>query len=98
MSATKTGATSVAIAACRPSMPIITATSDKRVAGQLALSYASASFVCEFGENYEIDLVQDLKEKKYMKTPEGKDTLTVVVVSGTQDEAGMTNRIQIREI
>ena len=42
---TASGATADAIAAERPNVPIITVTSNPRVAGQLALTYANSAFV-----------------------------------------------------
>ena len=79
-------------------MPIMSITSDKRVAGQLALRFANAAFVREFDENYAFDAVQDLKGIGYLKLPEGKTELTVVLVSGFKDEEGGTNSIQIRKV
>ena len=96
--ATKSGATARAIAAQRPNMPIVSVTSDPRVAGQLALTYANSAFVREYDENYAFDAVQDLKADGYLKLPEGRDTLKVVLVSGLRDEEGGTNSIQIRKI
>jgi pyruvate kinase len=96
--ATKSGATALAIAAQRPNMPIISITSDPRVAGQLALTYANSSFIREYDENYAFDAVQDLKADGYLKLPEGKDSLKVVLVSGLRDEQGGTNSIQIRKV
>ena len=98
VAATKSGATAEAIAAQRPNMPMISVTSSPRVAGQLALTYANSAFVREYDENYAIDAVQDLKLQGYLKTPEGKDYLTAVIVSGLRDAAGGTNQIQIRRI
>lgn len=96
--ATRSGETANAIAAQRPNMPIMSITSDKRVAGQLALRFANAAFVREFDENYAFDAVQDLKGTGYLKLPEGKTDLTVVLVSGFKDEEGGTNSIQIRKV
>ena len=96
--ATRTGETANAIAAQRPNMPIMSITSDKRVAGQLALRFANAAFVREFDENYAFDAVQDLKNAGYLKLPEGKNELTVVLVTGFKDEEGGTNSIQIRKV
>jgi pyruvate kinase len=98
VAATKTGATASAIAAQRPNIPIVTVTSDARVAGQLALTYANSAFVREYDENYAFDAVQDLKSSGYLKLPEGRDSLKVVLVSGLRDEEGGTNSIQIRKI
>ncbi|MBO4854965.1 pyruvate kinase [Candidatus Saccharibacteria bacterium] len=96
--ATKSGATAEAIAAQRPNIPMVSITSNKRVAGQLALTYANSAYVREYDENYAIETVQDLKANGYLKVPEGKEDLTVVVVSGLRDEEGGTNQIQIRKI
>ncbi len=98
VAATKTGATAFAIAAQRPNVPIVSITSDARVAGQLALTYANSAFVREYEDNYVFDAVADLKASGYLKTADGKDTLKVVVVSGLRDEEGGTNSIQIRKI
>lgn len=98
IAATKTGATAEALAAQRPNLPMISVTGDPRVAGQLALTYANAAFVRPFGENYAIDLAQDLKASGYLRVPEGKEELVAVVVSGLQDKEGATNTIQICRI
>ena len=98
VAATKSGATAAAIAAQRPNMPIVSITSEPRVAGQLALTYANSAFVREYDENYAFDAVQELKASGYLKMSEGKDTLKVVLVSGLRDEEGGTNSIQIRKI
>ena len=96
--ATKSGATAEAIAAQRPNIPMVSITSNRRVAGQLALTYANSAYVREYDENYTLDAIQDLKASGYLKVPEGKEDLTVVVVSGLRDEEGGTNQIQIRKI
>jgi pyruvate kinase len=96
--ATRSGETANAIAAQRPNMPIVSVTSDKRVAGQLALRFANTAYVREFDENYAFDAVQDLKTSGYLKLPEGKTELTVVLVSGFRDVEGGTNSIQIRKV
>ena len=98
VAATKSGATAEAIASQRPNIPMISVTSNPRVAGQLALAYANSAFVRPYDENYFIDEVQDLKASGYLKVPEGKEYLTAVVVSGLRDEEGGTNQIQIRRI
>ncbi len=96
--ATKSGATAEAIAAQRPNIPMVSITSNRRVAGQLALTYANSAYVREYDDNYAVDTVQELKANGYLKLPEGKEELTVVVVSGLRDEEGGTNQIQIRKI
>ena len=47
---TKSGATAESIGAFRPNLPIISVTSEKRTAQQLALSYATKSFIRPDGE------------------------------------------------
>jgi len=96
--ATKSGATAEAIAAQRPNIPMISITSDPRVAGQLALTYANSAYVREYDPDYAADTVQELKNSGYLKMPDGRDTLNVVVVSGLRDEEGGTNQISIRKI
>ena len=95
---TRSGATAVAIAAQRPNVPMVSVTSDPRVAGQLALIYANSSYVRPYAEDYAVDLVQELKQNGYLKLEEGKKDLTVVFVTGLRDEEGGTNRIEVRKI
>jgi pyruvate kinase len=99
IAATKSGATAAAIAAQRPSLPIISVTDDVRVANQLALTYASSAYVRERTEDYALDLARELKDAGYLKLKEGKDGLTIVFLSGDRrDEVGGTDTIQIRKI
>ena len=98
VTATKSGATAAAIAAQRPNIPTLSVTSDPRVAGQLALTYSNVPFVRPYDENYAFDLAQELKDRGYLRVPEGKDSLLVVLVSGLRDEQGGTNSIEIRHI
>ncbi len=95
---TRSGETARAIAAQRPNMPIISITDNARVAGQCALNYATASFLREFERDHAFDAVQDLKTKGYLKLREGRDALTIVLVSGLRNEEGATNTIQVRKI
>ena len=95
---TRSGATAVAIAAQRPNLPMVSVTSDPRVAGQLALIYANSSYVRPYAEDYAVDLVQELKQNGYLKLKEGQKELTVVFVTGLRDEEGGTNRIEVRKI
>lgn len=98
VAATKSGATAEAIASQRPNIPMLSVTSNPRVAGQLALAYANSAIVRPYDADYAITAAQDLKSAGYLKVPEGKDSLTVVLVSGLRDEEGGTNQIQIRKI
>ena len=95
---TLSGATADAIAAQRPNIPMVSVTSNPRVAGQLALTYANSAYVRPFAEGYVVDLVQELKANGYLKMQEGQKELTVVFVSGLRDEEGGTNRIEVRKI
>ncbi|MDR3298213.1 MAG: pyruvate kinase [Candidatus Nomurabacteria bacterium] len=101
--ATKSGATAAAIAAQRPNIPIVSITSDPRVAGQLALTYSNSAFVRPYSDDntytYALDTARDLKNNGYLRVPEGKDELTVIFISGIlRDEIGGTDSIQIRKI
>lgn len=91
---TKTGVTAHHIAAYRPQRPLITVTSDSRVAQQLTLSYASKSFLKPDGEKAGLQLAQELVESGYLPRP-----ATVVLVSGRQPGIeGGTDTIRVRTI
>lgn len=94
---TASGATACAIAAQRPNLPILAVTSDRRVANQLALNYATSAFVRPYSPDYGIDLARELKAAGYLRVPEGRDKLSVVVVSGDRGVAS-TDTIKVREI
>lgn len=92
---TKSGATATSIAAHRPTLPIISATSDQRVAQQLALMYANKSFVRPDGERAGLGLARELKAGNYFG--DGTRPTTVVVVSGKQPGLiGGTDTIRVR--
>ena len=95
---TASGAIADSIAAERPTLPIISVTSSARVAGQLALTYANASFVRPYSENYGIDLIQELKAAGYVAPKEGSDQVLAVIVSGQPNTVSGTDTIQIRNI
>ncbi len=78
---TVSGATATAVAAQRPNLPIITVTSEARVANQLALMYANAAFVRETVD-YGIELARELKESGYLQLKPGAEELKVVLVEG----------------
>ena len=90
---TKSGATAESIAAHRPSLPIISVTSDPRVAQQLSLLYANKSFLRPDGERAGVELAKQLAEEgKFFDLP-----ATVVVVSGRQPGlVGATDTIRVR--
>lgn len=91
---TKTGATAHHLAAYRPLRPIISVTSDPRVAQQLTLLYATKSFLRPDGEKAGLKLAHELVEKGYLPRP-----ATVVLVSGRQPGVeGGTDTIRVRTI
>ena len=95
---TSSGATAAAIAAQRPNVPIITVTSNNRVAGQLALTYANSAFVRPFTETYGLDLAQELAASDYLKKRDDRDHILAVIVSGQPNVEGGTDTIQIRKV
>ncbi len=95
---TSSGATAASIAAQRPNVPIISVTSNARVAGQLALTYANSAFVRPFSDTYGLDLAQELAESDYLKKREGRDYILAVIVSGQPNTVGGTDTIQIRRV
>ena len=93
---TKSGATAARIAACRPELPIAAVTPNKRVAQQLALSYATRSYVREEGEHVGTKLAKELLD---WGTFGRDDKLTAVVVSGRQSGvAGGTDTLRVRVV
>ncbi len=93
---TASGATALAIAAQRPNVPIITVTSDTRVANQMALIYANSAFVRPYSEEYGLKLAKELKKSGYLKLEEGKKDLLVVIVSGGKNKIGGTDTINVQ--
>ena len=94
---TATGATSFTTAAQRPNLPIVTVTSNQRVANQLALLYANSAFVRPYSEEFGYDLAKELKESGYLKVEDGKKDLLAVIVSGNKNKYG-TDTIRVRQI
>lgn len=91
---TRSGATADQIAAHRPSRPIISVTSEPRVAQQLALLYANKSFLRPDGDRAGLVLAKELAERGYFETP-----ATVVLVSGRQPGLiGGTDTIRVRSL
>lgn len=95
---TASGATAAAIAAQRPKLPIITVTSNARVAGQLALTYANSAFVRPYSDNYGYDLAVELKNSGYLRAEEGKAEMLAVIISGHKDAIGGSDTIRIVRI
>ncbi len=92
---TKSGATATNIAGYRPNLPIVSVTSDKRAAQQLALNYANRSYVRTDSEHAGEELAKELKRDGFF----GDDAATVIVVSGGQPGlVGATDTIRVRVI
>ena len=94
---TASGATAMMMAAQRPNLPIISVTSNPRVANQLALIYANSAFVRPYSENFGYSLVEELKESEYLQTKEGQKDLLTVIVSGNKNKVG-TDTIRVRRV
>lgn len=93
---TKSGATAISIAAFRPNLPIISVTSERRTAQQLALSYANKSFVQPDGETAGHDVAKRLNDESYFGDKEG---VSVVIISGRQPGVtGETDTIRVRTL
>lgn len=94
---TKSGATAANIAACRPHLPIAAVTSSPRAAQQLALTYATRSFIRPDSETAGIDLAKELQGQNYFGDLD--KPFTVVIVSGKQPGiTGGTDTIGVRVI
>ena len=93
---TKSGATAARIAALSPELPIIAVTPSPRVAQQLALSYATRSYVRDDEEHAGVNVAKELLTTgKYSSN----GRLVVVVVSGRQPGAtGGTDTLRVRVI
>ena len=94
---TASGATATIMAAQRPNVPIVSVTSNPRVANQLALIYGNAAFVRSYSENYGYNLAEELKKTEYLKTKDGQKDLVAVIVSGDRDKIG-TDTIKVRRV
>ena len=94
---TASGVTATTMAAQRPDVPIVSVTSNERVANQLALIYANSAFVRPYSRGFGYDLAKELKDAGYLHTKEGKKDLLTVIVSGDKDKFG-TDTIKIRSI
>lgn len=93
---TKSGATAANIAKMRPNLPICAVTSNPRAAQQLALTFATRSFVRPDGEKAGLELARELQATHYFGS---SAPLTVVIVSGRQPGlAGGTDTVRVRVI
>lgn len=89
---TKSGVTALSIANHRPNMPIVVVTSTPRVASQLALMYASKTFLAEDEVGVGLKVAQWLKDQSVFTTGD-----RVVIVSGNQPGLiGGTDTIRVR--
>jgi pyruvate kinase len=90
---TKSGATAATIAAHRPNLPIISVTSEKQAAQQLALNYASRNYVRPDAPEAGFDLFKELKSEGFF----GEGQTKVIIVSGQQPGViGTTDTIKVR--
>jgi pyruvate kinase len=91
---TKSGATALKIAAYRPTLPIIVATSNQRVAQQLAIMYGAMTFVRK-DESYQAAKLTDwLKTHRIFRKGD-------IVVSASGQQAGIvgaTDTIMVRAL
>lgn len=94
---TATGATAMRMASERPNLPIVSVTSNERVANQLALIYANSAFVRPYSPNFGYELAMELKRTGYLQTREGIKDLMTVIVSGDMNKVG-TDTIKIRSV
>ena len=85
------------MAAQRPNLPIVSVTSNQRVANQLALIYANSAFVRPYSDEFGYKLAEELKEKEYLKTKEGEKDLLAVIVSGDKNKFG-SDTIRVRNV
>ena len=93
---TKSGATAANIASMRPQVSICAVTSSPRAAQQLALTYATRSFIRPDGEKAGVELAKELFAQQYFGP---MDKLTAVIVSGRQPGlTGATDTIRVRVI
>jgi pyruvate kinase len=92
---TRSGATAANISTHRPNFPIISVTSELRTAQQLALSYATRSYVRADGPDSGLDIAKELKKQGYF----GEDSVCLVIVSGKHPGAiGTTDTIKVRTL
>ncbi len=93
---TKSGATAANIASLRPPLPICAVTSSPRAAQQLALTYATRSFVRPDGEKAGTELARELFDANYFGD---EQIMTTVIVSGRQPGVtGGTDTLRVRII
>lgn len=94
---TASGVTATTMAAQRPNLPIVTVTSNARVANQLALIYANSAFVRPYTDDFGYKLAEELKASGYLHTKDGEKDLVAVIVSGDKNKVG-TDTIKVRRV
>ncbi len=94
---TASGVTAAVTAAQRPNVPILSVTSNQRVANQLALIYANSAFVRPYEKSFGYILAKELKDAGYLQLDNDKKDLLAVIVSGDRDIIG-TDTIKIRYV
>lgn len=93
---TKSGATAANIAGLRPHLPIVAVTSSQRAAQQLALNYATRSYVRPDGEKAGIQIAKEIFDAKFFGN---LDAITVVIISGRQPgQIGGTDTLRVRVV
>ena len=91
---TKSGATAANVAAHRPSMRIISVTSEARAAQQLVLRYANQSYLRPDGPEAGLKLAKELKAAGFF---DGKDVVKIVIISGRRPGVvGQTDTIRFQ--
>ncbi|HWT40812.1 MAG TPA: pyruvate kinase [Dongiaceae bacterium] len=91
---TKSGATAANIAVHRPNLPIVSVTSEVKVAQQLGLSYANRSYVRPDSPEAGFDLAKELKAEGFFGE---EGPVKVIIVSGQQPGViGTTDTIKVR--
>ena len=94
---TASGVTAFVTAGQRPNVPIVTVTSNRRVANQLALTYANSAFVRPYEKGFGYKLAKELKDSGYLQLNDGEKNLLAVIVSGDRDIIG-TDTIKVRYV
>lgn len=94
---TKTGFTTWLASANRPSIRIISVTSDQRVANQLTMCYGVDSYVADYDHNYGLTVAEHLKSEGTIGC-DGEEAVVVVLSGRQQGVVGGTDTIQIRTI
>ncbi len=93
---TRTGLTATRVSAHRPNRVILSVTENRRVAQQLALSFANQSYIRPDTPNMCLDLVKELKNLGRFGEV---DKIKVVATSGSQIVGqGATDTISVRDI